>query len=148
MEDLELVILAGRVLLVGILYAFVLVTLVVAWGSMSSVDSGNGVAVSERERARLVMVGPGATGILSGTEMALGASATLGRAAPNTVPLPDSTVSARHARLAYRQGKWWVEDLGSANGTYVNGKRVDGPVAVDDGDELDVAQVRLRLEVG
>lgn len=148
MEDLELVILVGRVLLVGLLYVFVLVTLMAAWATMRSPETVSDAADPLRGRARLVMVNPGASGILSGTEMAVVSSATLGRAAPNTVALPDSTVSARHARLAFRDGRWWIEDLGSANGTYVNGKRVDAPVPVADGDELDVAQVRLRLEVG
>ncbi len=150
MEDLELVILALRVLFVGLLYVFVLVTLLAAWGSMRvrSSESQEEAAGFERGRARLVMVSPGSTGIPVGMELSLAASAVLGRAASSNVALPDATVSARHARLAYREGQWWLEDLGSANGTYVNGKRVDGPTAIADGDELDVAQVRLRLEVG
>ena len=55
-------------------------------------------------------------------------------------------VSARHAALTYRGRAWYVEDLGSTNGVFVNGTRIEGPTPVAWGDELQVGGVRLRLE--
>jgi pSer/pThr/pTyr-binding forkhead associated (FHA) protein len=50
--------------------------------------------------------------------------------------LDDRVVSARHARLSYHHGQWWVEDLHSRNGTFLNDSPVKGPVVVTSGDEL------------
>lgn len=62
----------------------------------------------------------------------------------------DAGVSRRHAILAYRDGIWTAEDLGSANGTYVNGKRLaaQAPVRVSSGDELTCGTLRMRVEIG
>jgi two-component system NtrC family sensor kinase len=53
-----------------------------------------------------------------------------------TIPLSDSSVSRRHAELRRDNGLWTVADLGSANGTYVNNKRIDGVVPLRSGDKL------------
>ena len=47
-----------------------------------------------------------------------------------------STVSSRHCRLSKVEGVWWIEDLGSTNGTYVNGNRINEPVRVEPGFEV------------
>jgi pSer/pThr/pTyr-binding forkhead associated (FHA) protein len=61
--------------------------------------------------------------------------------------LEDQTISARHARLASHHGQWWVEDLGSKNGTYLNQERISQAVVVTAGDELRCGQVVLRVEI-
>jgi len=55
-------------------------------------------------------------------------------------------VSATHAMLTFRGRSWFVEDQGSTNGTYVNGHRIDRPVALSFGDEVTVGRVRMRLD--
>jgi hypothetical protein len=49
---------------------------------------------------------------------------TVGRAAENAIVLDDKRVSRHHARFCLEQGHWWVEDLESSNGTFVDGQRV------------------------
>ena len=61
--------------------------------------------------------------------------------------LPDKTISARHARLAYHHSQWWVEDLGSKNGTYLNQERISQAVVVTEGDELRCGQVVLQVSI-
>lgn len=83
-----------------------------------------------------------------GTRLPLGAVTTLGRDVNSSIVLDDPFVSGSHAVLSYRGRTWYVEDLGSTNGTYVNGLPIDGPTPMGFGDELQVGRVRLRLERG
>jgi two-component system NtrC family sensor kinase len=53
-----------------------------------------------------------------------------------SLPLADTTISRRHAELTPDQGKWVLRDLDSANGTYVNGKRIHGPTRLRSGDQI------------
>ena len=70
---------------------------------------------------------------------------TLGRAESSRVLLNDNSVSVHHALLRPVDGAWVIEDLGSRNGTLVNGRAVSGPVEVDCGDSIQIGRVRLRL---
>ncbi len=72
----------------------------------------------------------------------------IGRAADNPLRFEDSAISAYHARISYRGGQWWLEDLGSRNGTFLNGLRVDEPLVITYGDEIVLGAVRLRLQAG
>lgn len=58
----------------------------------------------------------------------------------------DSAASRRHARLHIEEGAWWVEDLGSTNGTVVNGHRINGRVQVNRGDVVTVGQTQFRIQ--
>src|SRR5579863_1135309 len=66
-----------------------------------------------------------------------------GRAKGADVSLRDSEVSRRHARLETRGGFVFVEDLGSRNGTFLNGRRVTEPIEVRAGDEIDIGTTRV-----
>ena len=71
----------------------------------------------------------------------------IGRATSAALALPgDSFVSSRHARVFRRDGGVWVEDLGSTNGTYVNGGRISAATPLRTGDRLQVG--RTVLEAG
>ena len=60
----------------------------------------------------------------------------IGRIEPAGLVISDSEVSRRHARLLFREGKYFLEDLGSANGTILNGQRISGECPLTDGDEI------------
>lgn len=60
----------------------------------------------------------------------------IGRVEPAGLVIADSEVSRRHARLTFREGKYFLEDLGSVNGTLINGQRMSGESALTDGDEI------------
>lgn len=81
-----------------------------------------------------------------GLEYPLSDEMTVGRAAGCGVSLPDDTfVSQLHARVFRREGDVWVEDLGSTNGTYLNGKQVTGSTVVRKGDRVQVGRTTLEL---
>jgi FHA domain len=83
-----------------------------------------------------------------GTERVLdSAPVTVGRGVQNDVPLPDDDfASARHARFEPRRDGVWVEDVGSTNGTYVNGSRLGKPYRLRPGDIVRIGQTDLRYE--
>jgi hypothetical protein len=62
--------------------------------------------------------------------------------------LDHATVSAQHTRLAYRQGQWWVEDLRSTNGTFLNQNPVTFPMVITSGDEIRCGQESLKIIIG
>ncbi|HEY5057784.1 MAG TPA: FHA domain-containing protein [Gaiellaceae bacterium] len=69
---------------------------------------------------------------------------TIGRSPDCPVFLDDVTVSRKHAVLVEREGRWFIEDQGSLNGTFVNRRRVDS-AEVSDGDELQIGKYRLTF---
>ena len=71
----------------------------------------------------------------------------IGREQTSTLPLLDETVSGRHARLAYRHNQWWVEDLKSTNGTFLNEEPVKTMTVLVSGDEIRVGQTVMRVEI-
>lgn len=71
----------------------------------------------------------------------------IGREETCDVSLTDPLVSAHHARLVYRNMHWWIEDLMSTNGTYLNDERVESPAVLINGDELRVGKCILVVDI-
>jgi hypothetical protein len=85
-------------------------------------------------------------GQLAGTRITLGeAQITIGRAEDSTLVITDDYASARHARLVPRSGQWFVEDLGSTNGTYLDRAKVTGPTPVPLGVPIRIGRTSLEL---
>jgi pSer/pThr/pTyr-binding forkhead associated (FHA) protein len=75
----------------------------------------------------------------------LSGSAQIGRAEGCAIRLSDTYVSQMHARLFGQDAAWYVEDLGSTNGTFLNDRRVVQPVEVHAGDVVRVGKTVLEL---
>jgi FHA domain len=72
---------------------------------------------------------------------------TIGRAEDNAVALPhDEFLSGHHARIESQRDGVWILDLGSTNGTFVNGARLDGRRRLREGDLVQVGDTELRFE--
>ena len=85
---------------------------------------------------------PGATFILEGDQLSIGRDST------NEITINDAEVSRRHARLTFQGGKYVLEDLGSTNGTFVNGQRLAGPRVLKAGEVVSFGeQIVLVFEV-
>lgn len=86
-------------------------------------------------------------GPLRGTIVPLGTAPVLiGRAPSCTLVLDDDYSSSRHARVFPQDGQWFVEDLGSTNGTFLADQRVDGPIPLPTGTPVRVGQSVLELQ--
>jgi pSer/pThr/pTyr-binding forkhead associated (FHA) protein len=72
---------------------------------------------------------------------------TLGRNMTCDFCLEDHTVSAEHARLVFRQGQWWVEDLQSTNGTFLNQLPVNEAMVITSADELQCGQAVISVTI-
>ena len=96
--------------------------------------------VAESGNAILIKVG-------SNREIVLKPETVLGRQAECDVVLNEGHTSRRHAKLSLDSDGAWLEDLGSANGTYINGSRINGRVRLSSGDRLrfDVEEFDFRL---
>ena len=85
---------------------------------------------------------PGATFTLEGDQL------NIGRDSTNEVTINDAEISRRHARLTFQGGKYVLEDLGSTNGTFVNGQRLAGPRVLKAGEVVSFGeQIVLVFEV-
>ncbi|HEY8091653.1 MAG TPA: adenylate/guanylate cyclase domain-containing protein [Polyangiaceae bacterium] len=73
---------------------------------------------------------------------------SLGRHPNNTIQLLDKIVSKEHCILEHRDGHFILRDLGSLNGTYVNGERVRGETSLKHGDEIALGSTRARYDDG
>ena len=100
------------------------------------------VASKPSGRGSLRVVSAGA---FANKEFTVGNEATVGRGQGCQVQLNDPMVSQLHARLFRSDRGLHIEDLGSTNGTFVNGKKVGGPSRLKKGDRVRVGPVELEV---
>ena len=105
--------------------------------------SATGVRGRNPARHMAVTAGP-----LKGTTIPLtSAPVSIGRAPTSTLVLEDDYSSARHARIFLEGESWFIEDLGSTNGTLLNGHPVVKRQVLSDGDKIRVGHTELTFEV-
>ena len=130
-----------RFLFLALLYVFLFAVVRVLVRDLRAAAREPGIELG-RLRVLASPEGEPPVGIVFG----LDAVTTLGRDVNNAIVVEDRFASTDHAILTFRGRTWYVEDLSSTNGTYVNGNEVDGLAPVGFGDEIQIGQVRLRLE--
>ncbi len=130
-----------RLAFLGLLYAFL-------WSVVRALlrDLRAAGREPDTELGRLVVLESPSGEPPAGMVFALDAVTRIGRDVNDTIVLDDEFVSADHAVLTFRGRGWYIEDLGSTNGTWVNGLRVEEVAPVAFGDELQLGRVRLRLD--
>jgi hypothetical protein len=141
MDALLLVTWTVRLLFLALLLVFLLRVMRVLTRDLRSAAREPGSLLG-----RLVVVASPAGDPEEGRSFDLDVITTLGRDVNNAIVIDDQFASSDHAVLTYRGRSWYVEDLGSTNGTFVNGRPVADVAPIGFGDELGIGSVRLRLE--
>ncbi|MEA2493030.1 MAG: hypothetical protein QOJ29_941 [Thermoleophilaceae bacterium] len=120
------------------------------------IDSDDPVAVPRRDRQaqgpdlragvepRLEVVA--AMGLDPGTSFGLAEGATMGRADGSDIPIDDAFASSAHARIFSRGQFMYIEDMGSTNGTYLNGRRLRSAERLKVGDTVRIGETEYRYQ--
>ena len=135
--------------LLALLYLFLARVVWVVGRELRGTPAAARVASAPAPRAtrkgwRVVITQPDAE---RGRDQWIDGEATIGRGGGCTISLPTDTFASQvHARIVERDGQLYLEDLGSTNGTFLNGKQVAKPARVRKGDQLQVGHTVLRAE--
>jgi len=134
---IDVALLAGRLILLALLYLFLFAAVRTGIGLVrSGRSSGPGV---------LVLTVVQAPKPLRGTTIPIDGAVLIGRSPGADIVVSDDFVSGRHARVFPSGADAVLEDLGSTNGTLLNGRRITAPERLAQGDTIDVGSVRLEV---
>ncbi len=106
--------------------------------------TGPSLDLTQNIRPRLIV--ERSPSLAADAEYPLEAGLTIGRGRSNGIPLSDQFVSFMHARIFPDGQFFFIEDLGSTNGTFVNGRKIDGPTQLKVRDEVVFGDTTLRYE--
>jgi hypothetical protein len=133
---IETILLAGRVLLIALLFLFLTAVM----------RTGVGVVKGQtRGRYWTVRVTHGPKE-LNGLKLAITSPLVVGRAPGADIVIGEEYVSGRHARFSPHEEQLIIEDLGSTNGTQVNGHAIDEACNLADGDKVQIGDVILQVQ--
>ncbi|MFN8481741.1 MAG: FHA domain-containing protein [Anaerolineae bacterium] len=138
-------ILSMRLALLLLLYLFIAAVFWLIWRDLRA--TARQVEQPRRALARLVVEDGGGSQLHAGETFNVLPVTAVGRDLSNTIVLSDAAISGEHCLLSLRDGQWWIEDLGSRNGTYLNGVRVTRPLTVSPGDAISLGRIQFRLVV-
>lgn len=135
-----IVLLILRILAVTALYTFLGAVFVLLWKSIN--QSARMATSRQAPPISLILKMPGeAEQNLKFNQNAI----FIGRDSDCDCVLADETVSARHAKLSYHHTQWWLDDLLSTNGTYLNNEPLQTPTVVVNGDTIRCGQITLGI---
>jgi hypothetical protein len=136
---IDLILLAGRILLIALLFLFLFVVMRTGIGLVKGqTKKGDTWTVAVEQGPRE----------LRGVRLAVAGPVVVGRSPGADIVIPATYVSGRHARFARLGDNLIVEDLGSTNGTTVNGETIGGAVQLVVGDTVGIGEVTLRVSRG
>ncbi len=146
MTPLETQLLFSRAVVLILLYTLIVAVGLVAWQDLRA-SRRTAAGPSIADSARLIVLDGADSDRAPGTSFPLEPVTALGRDLDNEIVLADPTISGRHACLSIREGTWWIEDLGSTNGSFVNDEEVDSdtPALLRSGDLVQVGAIKMRL---
>lgn len=135
---IETILFAGRLLFLALLFLFIY--------AVAHTGVGLVRGVSTRGRHWTVRIAEGPKSV-TGLKMAITAPLVVGRAAGADIVIDAPYVSGRHARFVSQDNQLTVEDLGSTNGTLVNGVKIDSACQLADGDSVQIGDVVMQVQL-
>jgi len=135
---IDVVVFAGRILLLALLYLFL----------FAAVRTGIGLVSGQRGKTpgRFTLSVTQGPRELRGVTLDVTSPIVIGRSPGADIVIADDFVSGRHARVSPSGTEAVLEDLGSTNGTLLNGMAVTSPQTIRPGDVIDVGAVRLKVD--
>ncbi|MFX4261678.1 FHA domain-containing protein [Pelotomaculum propionicicum] len=101
--------------------------------------------INETAASRLVVINSSSPDLQCGDTFLIDRDIVLGRGGGCNILIKDTFASNQHARVFVRKGQYWLEDMGSTNGTFVNEVQVKQPVVLADGDRIRVGSVTFQF---
>lgn len=141
----EWFILLLRIIFIFLLYFFVFQVIRVISRELRTVADPGGARGYDVPHGTVRVEDPGKSNLYAGQVLELDPVTVIGRDRRATIPVEHSFVSSEHAQISWEEGQWWVADLRSTNGTYVNGSRITVSTALHPGDQIQVGDVTFRL---
>lgn len=133
---IDLVLFAGRIILVVVLYVFL----------FAAMRTGIGLVRGQRTDSAIWSVDiEKGTRSLRGLHVEILGPVVVGRSPSSDIVVDEPYVSATHARFTIQGPALVLEDLRSTNGTMVNGRPIDQPVTLRDGDEVQIGDAIMRV---
>ncbi len=130
-----------RILLVVALYAFLAWAMITLWKDLKFQSE----IIAQKKIPVLTIIMDGdpqaEKQIFSQNEI------IIGREESCDIFLNDQAISSKHARLIHRNMHWWIEDLNSTNGSFLNDERVESPAILINGDEIRIGRSILVVEI-
>lgn len=134
-----------RVILIFLIYFFLFQVIRVIIREIRSVATPATERSIVEPGGHLIVKTPGHSGLRAGVRLALEPVTVIGRHPRATIQIDDGFVSSEHVQVAWNDGNWWVTDLGSTNGTVLNGKPITVPIGMHFGDIIEIGDVQLQL---
>ncbi len=136
-----------RIVFIFLLYFFVYQVIRVISRELRATASSNAApVVTPSVQGALMVADSGeSTNLRRGDVFDLEPVTVIGRHPRATIVVDSSFMSSEHAQLSWEQDRWWVSDLRSTNGTYVNGTQIRVPTGIRAGDFIEVGGVRFQL---
>lgn len=133
---IDVILLIGRLLFVAILYLFLFALVKTGIGMVKGTNS------KEKKWNLSVETGPKE---LRGVKIVVTGPVIVGRSPGADIVIAASYVSGRHAQFRLMGQNLFVDDLGSTNGTFVNGNRISAPAALKNNDVVSIGDVSIRV---
>lgn len=143
--SLEWLLFGLRVLATLILYTFLGAIFYVIWRDLKQLEAQTTPQAQTTFQLRVVAA-PEDKSLVVGETLPLQPITILGSDVENTIGLRGDSASATRARLHQKNGVWWLEDLGSGNGTMLNELPLSKPTPLTEGDIIGIGKLRLKLE--
>ncbi len=139
--SMEFIVWVLRVALVGMIYLFV-------WRIFRAMIRGDQNVSLMTATLYLVLQNPGATLLPRNKIFEVYDNYVIGRGVEQNIVLNDSKVSYQHAIITHQDGAWYIRDLGSSNGTYLDGLRVNVDTMFTDGQTIALGTgIELRVHM-
>lgn len=101
--------------------------------------------ISDNACGRLVVINSSSPELMNGDIFLIDRDIVLGRGGSSSIVIKDTYTSNQHARVFVKNGQYWLEDMGSTNGTFLNDVQVQQSVILADGDRLRVGGVTFQF---